>query len=165
MNLRILLFAALLLVPIGVIGYIAFDAGRSGGVRDRGDAVEVNLKSLSTFPFDQRNGRLEDVPEKWRDLDGKTVEVVGQMWAPDQIRGPVSDFDLVYSIVDCCFVGEPQIQHFVQATAPQADEVRLYGQNDFIRVRGKLRVDVTRDDRGNITGVYHLDVEDVEKVS
>ncbi|MEM6313607.1 MAG: hypothetical protein AAF743_05945, partial [Planctomycetota bacterium] len=90
---------------------------------------------------------------------------VGQMWAPDKFRGPVDEFDLVYSISECCFVGEPQIQHFVQASAPPELEVRLYGKDDFIQVTGKLRVEVTRDDTGRITGVYHLDVATVEPIS
>ncbi|MEM8875118.1 MAG: hypothetical protein AAGD32_12780 [Planctomycetota bacterium] len=165
MTSRIVLFAALLILPIGLLGYVAYDATRTGGIRQTDTGFKVSLKEMSTFPFDQQAGTVDDVPQRFRELDGQTVILIGQMWAPDQIRGPVPDFELVYSIVDCCFVGEPQIQHFVQADVPDDMEVRLYGQGDFIEVIGTLRVEVEHDESGRIIGVYHLDVHGVQKVS
>ena len=35
---------------------------------------------MSTFTFDQVNGKLEDVPKKWRDLDVQKVILKGEMY-------------------------------------------------------------------------------------
>ena len=160
-NLRVLLFLAVLLVPAIAIGYVAVRSSLSGGVRDLGDAYELDLKRMSSFAFNPVVGTTQDVPEQWRKFDGETVVLQGQMWAPERVEGDVKKFDLVYSIQDCCFTGEPKIQHFVKAIVPDGRAVAYHGRN-FVRVRGKLTVDVTRGDAGRVNGVYHLAVDDVE---
>ena len=159
-NLRLLVMLAVLLVPAGLIGLVAARTALTGGVVQRGDAYEVNLKAMSSFPFNQQAGTIEDVPEQWRKLDGKKVILKGQMWAPGKVDGDVRTFDLVYSITECCYVGEPQIQHFIKASVPDGVEVE-YAGTERVAAVGTLRVDVERE-AGRVTGVYHLDVEDVE---
>ena len=73
----------------------------------------------------------------------------------------VNEFELVWSVANCCYTGSPQVQHFVQAKVVEGRKVRYYTRP--VRVHGTLRVDVTRHE-GQITGVYHLDVERVEPV-
>ena len=82
----------------------------TGGIIDRGDYKEVNLQAMSLFPFDQENGKFEDIPEKWRALDGQKVLLKGEMWAPNSSSSDISKFDLVYSISKCCNSGPQQIQ-------------------------------------------------------
>ena len=159
-NIRLLVLLAVLIVPAALIATVAARTALVDA-RQVGDAYEINLKKLSSFPLHQTAGTIRDVPAKWREFDGKKVILKGQMWAPNRVAGRVRDFDLVYSITECCYVGEPQIQHFVKASVPEGVEVD-YAGSDRVRVVGTLRVDVTRNGGGDrIDGVYHLDVDEV----
>jgi len=161
LNVRIIVFTVVFGLLIGAPLYIYLDQTLSHGVKQRADGVlEVNLKSMSTFPFDQNYGKMEDVPETYRALDGKKVVVIGEMWAPDAASPRIDKFDLVYSIAKCCFSGPPQIQHFVKSTTT-AGPLPFY--SGPVRVTGTLKVNVTTE-AGKVNGVYHLAVESVEPV-
>jgi hypothetical protein len=165
-NLRILVFVAVFGFLIGFPAYVYLRSVLSGGIEQRGDYYEVDLKAMSVFPFDQENGKVEDVPQKWRDLDGKTVVLVGEM-APGTQRASETDqkFDLVYSVAKCCYSGTPQIQHFIKVTTPPTATVNYTGMG-ALQVRGKLRVQVTRDPETNkIDGVYHVVADRVESIA
>lgn len=157
-NFRMLGFVAVILLLVGTPAYIYLDSVLSGGIKDRGDRVEVDLKAMSNFPFDQTNGTINDVPKQWRDLDGKRVELVGEMWAPNSVAPELNQFELVYSIAKCCTSGPPQIQHFVQSKVTDGRNVPFYG--GLVSVVGTLRVDV-KNDGGRVSQVYALDVESV----
>src|SRR5690606_20800474 len=101
-------------VMVGFPVYWLVDAMVTGGIKDRGDYKEVDLKAMSDWDFDQVRGSLEDVPPQWRALDGERVLLTGEMWAPNSFGGALDRFELVYSISKCCFSGPPQIQHFVE---------------------------------------------------
>lgn len=156
-NLRIVTFVAVFAFLLGVPAYIYLETTLTGGIKKQGDYYVVELKAMSTFPFDQEDGRIEDVPKRWRELNGKTVEMVGEV-APGSTTATGVDqkFDLVYSVAKCCFTGTPQIQHFVKVTVPPSAEVKLTSEGSM-QVRGTLKVDVTRDpETGKVTGVYHV---------
>lgn len=161
-NVRLIIFLLVILALVGYPIYIYIDSVVSGGIKDRGGYKEVDLKAMSLFPFDQMDGKLEDIPEKWRALDGQKVVVEGEMWQPYSAGNQVRGFELVYSIAKCCFQGPPQIQHFVQSRVPFGNNVGYY--SGPVRVKGTLHVKVVRDE-SRITGVYHLDVESVEPVT
>src|SRR5256885_7327181 len=75
-NFRMLAFAGVLLLLIGYPIYVYVDSVVSGGIHDVGNGYkEVDLKAMSVFPFDQINGTIDDIPQKWRALDGKKVVV------------------------------------------------------------------------------------------
>src|SRR4051812_1092048 len=114
LNPRMLFFIALIIALVGHPVYVMIDMQVSGGVKTlAGGYKEVNLKAMSSFTFDQNNGTVEDVPQKWRELDKQKVVVEGEMWSPTGAGTTVDGFELVYSIAKCCFSGPPQIQHFV----------------------------------------------------
>ena len=163
MNIRIVIFIAMLAVLIGIPTYMYFDSVLSGGIKVRADGVyEVDLKAMSSFPFSNENGTLNDVPKQWRELDGKKVVLVGEMWNPEAAGQYVQDFSLVYSIQKCCFSGPPQIQHFVQSTTPDRRPLPYY--SGPVRVLGTLRVNVVKDEElGKVTSVYQLEVEKLER--
>ena len=156
LNLRILFFIAIVVAILGWIVYLAADTALSGGVKDRGGYFEVELKALSDFRFSQTDGTIDDVPKQWRDLNNKTVVLVGEIAPTGQKAvGNAAQFDLVYSVQDCCFGGPPQIQHFIKVTVPPDAPFTTNGGP--IRVKGTLKVDVTRDPQnGNVTGVYSV---------
>ncbi|HEY1686874.1 MAG TPA: hypothetical protein VGG19_19085 [Tepidisphaeraceae bacterium] len=157
-NFRIIIFAVVVLAIVGFPVYIYVDSVVSGGIHKHGGYFEADLKAMSDFPFDQQNGTQDDVPAKWRQLDGKRVEVVGQIWAPEMASPALSHFELCYSIAKCCFNGPPQIQHFVQARAAHG---YVYYSDGLVKVSGIMHVRVLHDG-GKVTQVYSMDVDKAE---
>jgi hypothetical protein len=159
-NPRLIVFLLLIGGLVGYPLYVAMDFG--SGIKHRADgSVEVDLKTMSNFIFDQTAGTLQDVPEPYRQLDGKKVILEGEMWDSRGAGGRVNNFDLVYSIAKCCFSGPPQVQHFVKSSVQPGREVRYYANK--VRVTGTLKVDVVHDpETGKVAGVYFLVVESVE---
>ena len=159
-NFRMVFFIGFMALLVGYPVYVLIDMKVTGGVKQMaGGYTYVDLKAMSTFAFDQANGTINDVPARWRELDGKKVILHGEMWEPQGAGPTVSDFQLVYSIAKCCFSGPPQIQHFVHATAMPDAKLGYY--EGTVEVRGVLHVDVKKD-QGRVTSVYQLDVESVQ---
>lgn len=156
------------LLVVGIVGglvYTYLDSAISGGIKDIGNGFkQIDLKAMSTFSLDQVNGTIDDVPKKWRDLDGQKVVMYGEMWEPLAAGdGRVAGFDLCYSIAKCCFSGPPQVQHFVKARV-RPDRV-VYHYPNQVKVTGVLHVNVVRDAEGNkLKQVYAMDIEAVEPV-
>ncbi len=157
-NFRLFAFLAIAIALVGMPIYWYVDEAVSGGIKVRGDVIEVNLKAMSTFPFDQTNGKMQDVPAKWRQLNGKKIEVVGEMWLGNSAADEVNQFELVYSIAKCCFSGPPQIQHFVQAKVE--DGKKLPYMRGLVKVTGTLKVNIVRGPEG-VQSVYQMDVESI----
>jgi hypothetical protein len=119
---------------------------------------------MSLFEMDQVNARDEDIPTKWRDMDGKKVILIGETWAPDGANGARS-FELCYSIANCCFGGPPKVQHFVFAKVVPEKPDAPVGVGDTIAIHGILHVGVQRDsDTGKVLSIYRIDVTDVTHV-
>ncbi|CAN5551100.1 hypothetical protein BH09PLA1_BH09PLA1_31060 [soil metagenome] len=162
---QMIVFALLILGIFGGLGYVYLDSAISGGIKDIGNGFkQVDLKAMSTFSLDQVNGTVDDVPKKWRELDGQKVVVYGEMWEPMSAgNGRVAGFDLCYSIAKCCFSGPPQVQHFVKARV-SPNHAAYYYPNQ-VKVSGVLHVNVVRDaEAGKLTQVYAMDVESIEPV-
>lgn len=165
MNLRIIIFATLLLALIGYPAYIYLDNRLSGGVKDLGNGlVLVDLKSMSTFPFDQNAGRIDDVPQKWRELNGKKIVLEGEMWSKNAAGPELTEFQLCYSIAQCCFSGPPQVQHFVDCVMRDGGAVPYL--SGLVRVVGTLQVNVQYDkETGKVLTVYQMVVDDLQPKS
>jgi hypothetical protein len=159
-NFRIIIFAAVVLGIVGFPVYIYLDSVLSGGVHMHGNYIEADLKAMSDFPFDQADGQIDDIPQKWRQLDGKHVVVVGQIWAPEMASPALTHFELCYSIAKCCFSGPPQIQHFVQARAAHG---YVFYADGLVRVSGIMHVKVLHSG-GKVTQVYSMDVDKAEPI-
>ncbi len=158
-NLRLWLFVAVALVIVGAPAYIYVREILTQGVQKHGEYYTVDLKAMGNFPFDELSGKLSDVPEVYRKLDGKRVVFEGQMYADDAAGPEVNHFQLVYSIAKCCFGGPPQVQERVFAKVPNGGKVGYYP--DLARVTGILHVR-TQLDQGRIISLYDMDVEKVE---
>ena len=159
-NMRMLLFAGVMLLLIGYPTYYYLDIALTGGVKDLGNGYkQVDLRAMSTFPFDQNNGTINDVPEQWRALNGQKVVLYGEMWQPTSAGDKVDTFELVYSIAKCCLSGPPQIQHFVHSRVNQGGQADYY--NGLVKVTGTLNVNVVKDE-GKVVSVYQLHVDTVE---
>jgi len=161
-NFRMLIFIGVVAVMVGYPIYVLIDSQLSGGIKDIGNGyTQVDLKAMSLFTFDQTDGTINDVPEKWRALDGKPVVLYGEMWQPYSADNEVAGFDLCYSIAKCCFNGPPQVQHFVKSRVKKGKTVGYY--DGRVKVVGNLHVNVTKD-AGKVASVYQLDVDSVEPV-
>ncbi|WP_428937883.1 hypothetical protein [Fontivita pretiosa] len=161
-NFRILIFAAVVLLIVGYPAYLYIESELTGGIKDIGGGYkEVDLKAMSTFNFDQVSGTIDDIPAKWRALDGQKVVLYGEIAPTTFASRALNEFDLVYSVTKCCFSGPPQVQHFVQARMKDGREAPYY--SGLVRVRGTLHVNVIPGE-GRVASVYQLDVEDIEPV-
>jgi hypothetical protein len=163
LNVRVLLFASVFLLIFGVPAYIYLDQTLTGGIKHRADGtLDVDLKTISLFSLDQQSGTLDDVPARFRELDGKKVTLVGEIWAPGAAGNYVGGFDLCYSVAKCCFSGPPQAQHFVKTTPSKPGApIPYYG--GLVRCTGTLKVNVTRD-ADKITSVYQLSLDEIEPI-
>lgn len=163
-NVRMIGFIAVIAILVGYPVYIMIDQQLSGGIKQAaGGYKDVNLKAMSTFTFDQVNGTLDDVPQKWRELDGQKVILRGEMYEPTGTgQDAVEKFDLVFSIATCCVTSTPQVQHFVNSTAMPGASIRYYDVP--VEVRGVLHVNVKKE-AGRVSSVYQLDVESVRPYS
>ena len=159
-NLRLILLLAVVCGPFLYFGYVIFDQSIHGGVTKREGYYDVDLKSLGYFPFDASKDTKEDVPAKWRELDGKRVALQGEMFVDSSAGSEVNRFQLVYSIQKCCFNGPPKVQERVFAQVPNNGKVPYYSQ--IVRVVGTLRVAAHRNEVGQIDRLYELDVESVD---
>lgn len=163
-NLRMVIFFAVILIPIGYMVYLFADTWRSHGIWDQKDArygsyKKVDLKAMSLFSLNQIQATDADIPAEYRALDGKRVMLVGEQYLRGTSRGQQLEFDLVYSIAKCCFNGPPQIQHFVKCKAMPGKDIDTYV--GLVKTVGILHVGV-QIENGRVSSVYRMDVESVE---
>jgi hypothetical protein len=161
-NLRMVLFGLVLLAIVGFPTYWYLSVALTGGIRDAGNGYkEVDLMSMVTFPFDQKYGTVEDVPPKYRALDGQKVILTGEMVPMASAAPEIDSFSLVYSIAKCCYNTAPQVQHFIHSTVKDGKKVPYWG--GLVKVYGTLHVNVKKAE-GKVDSVFQFDVENVEPV-
>jgi len=98
-------FLAVVALLVGYPVYVYLDSVITGGIKDVGNGFkEVDLKAMSTFPFDQQNGAVQDIPEKWRALDGQKVVLYGEMWEAFDAANGKLDEALTLPDVESIFV-------------------------------------------------------------
>ena len=158
-NFRMIVMLAFLCLPFLYFGYVIIDQAVTGGVRDRGSYLEVDLKSLGQFPFDPGQDDTSSIPERWRKLDGKKVMLTGEMYAGGSAAPKVQAFELVYSIQKCCFGGPPRVQERVFVRAPPGKAVPFFWQP--VKVIGTLNVDAKKVE-GQVVSVFDMEVESIE---
>jgi hypothetical protein len=161
LNLRVLIFAGLVFLLLVWPIYMLVRNTLSHGIIDRGSYKEVNLKALGNFPLIPAKGTMNDVPERFRALDGRRVQLEGLVGPPlnDASRHP-GQFQFVYNIQICCFGGPPYPQErvFCKPASGCADNVYADPGGSY-RMVGILHVNVQKDETGNISSVYTMDVE------
>lgn len=155
-NARLIIFLAIVSFPFFWFAYVFVNQTLTGGIQHHGDFAEVDLKSLGNFPLDGNNGTLNDIPSRWRELDGKRVMLEGFMYAPNAAGYQVNDFQFVYNISKCCFNGPPLVQERVFVNAPKGAPY----YSDLAKVVGTLHVTVVKE-AGIIKSVYTLDMEKI----
>jgi hypothetical protein len=158
-NFRIVIFLSVLALVFGWVLWQILDTRIA--VKD-GDYLFVDLKGMGNFPFDAQRDGPEVIPKEVRELDGKKVKFNGEMFAPDSSSAKVQQFQLVYSIVQCCMGGPPKVQERVFAFAPpKSAGVPNYGGQQ-VTVTGTLHIKVVRQPGEEATSVFTMDVDDVQ---
>jgi hypothetical protein len=159
-NFRLVLIVAVFSLLVGWPVYSFVRAQISHGIQKNGNRLDVDLKSLGNFAFNDMTGTIEDVPPDFRALNGKQVALEGFMYAGSNAADHVNRFEFVYNIQKCCFGGPPRVQERVFATVP-GDGMPLTG--DEFRIIGTLHVVLNKDkDTGKIETVYTMDVKSAE---
>lgn len=163
-NLRIIIFAVIMLGIVGLPFGLWLYSEINGGVINHGSYAEVDLKAMSLFDMDQENATLEDIPKQWRDLDGRKVLMTGELWSPNYAGdGNMKNFILVYSRSKCCFNGPLLAQHAVDATVVKG--ARAYYSDGGVQVFGTIHVSINRDKKkGTIKSIYQVTVDDVRPI-
>jgi hypothetical protein len=161
-NLRMILFAGIVLALVGVPVYTFVNESLTHGIHNRGAYKEVDLKAMGFFEINPVNATLKDVPEQYRMLDGQKVLLSGEIFSPFAAKGKISEFTLVYSIQKCCFNGPPKVQERVFATVAP-DKTVEYAGDGYHDVVGTLHVTMKRDPKNQeVVEVYHLDVDSLK---
>jgi len=165
MLVRVGIVVAMILALVGYAVKVTYESVIKGGVVNEGDYYKVELKAMSNFEMDQRAGTLADIPQRFRELNGKKVLLEGEV-APigDTAGDKVNRFTLCYSVARCCFGGPPKVQHFVACEVPGGNRVTNYVGGPPVKVFGTLHVNIVNDG-GAISRVFQMDVERVEPVS
>jgi hypothetical protein len=165
-NLRMVLFILAIAAPVMAVAYIVVSQWVTGGVTRSGDYLEVDLKAMGYFPFDQQAGTLDNIPSQYRALDGKKVKLRGFMFSPQSAGDRGTEFQFVYNVTECCFKGPPQVQERVYGYAPKGKSISLFHMNQFAEVTGVLHVRIVRDkETGAIYSVYEMDVESSKAIN
>jgi hypothetical protein len=166
MIVRVGLVVGFVLFLVGYAMKVTYESVIRGGVVSAGDHFRVELKQMSNFEMDQVGGSVADVPERYRELDGKKVILEGEVAPAGFVSGDmVKQFSLCYSVAKCCFGGPPKVQHFVACRAADGKPLPNYEGAGMIRVYGTLSVKVVKNDAGKIDSVFQLAVNRIEPVS
>jgi hypothetical protein len=121
-----------------------------------GDILELSIKELGNFDYDQEKGG--NIPADVKALTGSKLRLRGYMIPMDQAEN-ISQFALVPSLFSCCFGQPPQVQHTVVVNCPKGKAVSYY--QDEIIVEGFLTVDEKKDD-GFIVSIFDMECTSVK---
>ena len=128
-----------------------------------GDYYFVDLKGMGNFPFDAVRDTEAAIPKEVRELNGKKVKFYGEMFAPGQASTGVREFQLVYSIVECCLGGPPKVQERVFAFVPAEKKLPNYTGRQVVAT-GTLHIDVKKMGEGEeAVSVFTMDVDEVKE--
>lgn len=158
LNPRMLVILLVVLLPVGWLVWTFARLTLSGGIEQAGQYKLVNLKEMGNFPFNDISGTPQDVPARFRQLDGQKVLFEGQMYVDYTTAAQVDRFQLVYSIQNCCFNGPPRVQERVFAHSSRLMPV----YTELTKVYGTLHIRVSKEN-GKVVSLFDMDVERVER--
>jgi len=162
-NFRMIAVAAVVLFLVGYPIYTYLDAAISGGVKNVGNGMKaVDLKSLGNFPFDDKVSTINDIPQKWRDLDGQKVILEGFMFPINSASDDMHTFQFVYNIQKCCFGGPPRVQERVYVVVP-GGTVPYYA-GEMVRCTGTLHVALEKNEVNTTIAVYKMDLDKISEL-
>jgi hypothetical protein len=117
---------------------------------------DVDLKAMGNFPLSAEAGTLNDVPARFRALDGRRVRMVGFI-LDSSGNGHPTRFQFSSNPTGQSWHSPPRVQERVFATMPPGKTADFVG--GLAELSGTLHVKVKYDSSGVIASVYELDVE------
>ncbi len=161
-NIRLLIIIVVFASLVGVPVYSLLKIQMSHGIQKNGNRLDVDLKSLGNFSFNDTTGTINDIPPQYRELDGKEVALEGFAWSGSMASDKVNSFQFVYNIQKCCFGGPPLVQERVFAIVPGDGISPPWGEE--FRLIGTLHINLKKDEVGKIEKLYTLDVKRAEQL-
>ena len=162
LNPRLVAVVGVFALLIGFPVYSLVKAQINHGVERVAGGYHVDLKALGDFPFNAETGTVENVPERYRQLDGKKVTLEGFVYADTSAGDRVQTFQFVYNIQKCCFGGPPKVQERVFAIARNKP---VDNSSVEVSLTGTLHVKVVRPpDGGEAVAVYTMDVDHMDAI-
>jgi hypothetical protein len=162
---RVSVVGCLVLALVGYALKVTYESVIQGGVVNRGDYFDVELKAMSNFEMDQQKGTLADVPQRFRDLNGKKVLLIGEVAPLGNTAGDkAKEFQLCYSVAKCCFGGPPKVQHFVLCRSRDGKPMPNYLGVPQIKIFGTLHINPVHEGDA-ISSLFQMDIERIEPMS
>jgi hypothetical protein len=158
-TLRLFLFIAVIASPFIWATYAGARLLLNGGIEDMGSYKKVDLKALGYFNFDNMTGTIENVPARYRNLDGQKVALEGFMYLQNG-AARLHHFEFVFNRQICCFRGPPLVQERVFVHS----QVALPYVDGECRIVGTLHVRIEKNEVGTITSVYTMDVDKWQEI-
>jgi len=158
-NLRLVLFIAVISAPFIWATYAGARLLLNGGIEDMGSYKKVDLKALGYFNFDNMTGTIDNVPARYRNLDGQKVALEGFMYLQNG-AARLHNFEFVFNRQICCFRGPPLVQERVFVHS----QVALPYVDGECRIVGTLHVRIEKNEVGAITSVYTMDVDKWQEI-
>jgi hypothetical protein len=117
----------------------------------------VDLKAMGSFPLSPEAGTINDVPARFRTLDGRRVRVVGFVYDSSSKDSPTR-FQLALPVGNSHT--PPKVQERVFASMPAGRSAQF--PNGLAELYGTLHVKVKHEPSDDvITSLYELDVESI----
>jgi hypothetical protein len=115
----------------------------------------LTFEEISSWAY--KNG-LEGMPPEVKDLDGKTVMMVGFMLPIHKIED-MEEFLLVQSLWACCYGQPPDLNGLVRVVMTNDNKVDY--EIDPVRMIGKFKIEAYEED-GFIVDIYQLHTDKIE---
>ncbi len=155
---KALVVCCILFVPILGIHYRpkpSFDYSAVNALETENGATKVDFDFLGGFDYE----RDERIPEKVKELNGKTVNITGFMLPIDFDSGVVKSFMLLNNQMGCCFGVLPRVNEFIYVEMPEGKSTK-YLTDIPLRVTGRLEVV----NENLVGGIYSMTADRVEVV-
>jgi hypothetical protein len=143
-----------------LVGFLIYKIVTSQhGFETQGQVYQVDLKQLGEFQFDDLTGTINDIPPRFRDLDGRQIALEGFIFPLTAESNKIRDFQFVYNVQSH---SPPRVQqrvfcHVVDGT--------IDAFTDEVRITGTFHIPLNKDkDTGKIVTVYTMDVNRVEQL-
>ncbi|HSC35857.1 MAG TPA: DUF3299 domain-containing protein [Thermodesulfobacteriota bacterium] len=132
-----------------------FDYSAVNTLETENGAIKADFDFLGGFDYE----RDESIPEKVKELSGKTVSVTGFMLPIDFDAEGVRSFMMLNHRKGCCFDSMPRVNEFVYVQMPEGKSTK-YMTDIPLRVTGKLEVV----NENLVGGIYSMTADRVEVV-
>ena len=121
----------------------------------------IDVAELGKFDLDQANGVDADIPRPIRELNGRRITLLGEMWQPMLKEGTDADveaFDLA-KLDHSSSWQSLRVQDFVLCRVPPERKIAYYP--NAVQVTGTLQVGIQKDN-GRIFTAFTMDVDSVQ---